>query len=641
MSLGKKIREKSSRRYLPYLCGALMIIASPGAWAADNVSDEYTFDEVVVTATKIAQPQKEVTSSVSVITQEMIRNSTAQTVAEILPTVPGVAIQSYGGLGAKQGISIRGLNGGAESQKMLILVDGRPANGAFKGSITWNTIPLSNIERIEVVRGPASVLYGDNALGGAINIITKKPEKDRSTVSTSYGSWGTKTMSLYQEGKSGNVGYTFTADYGNTDGFRPHSDYEGSNFTSRFDIGNNLIIRSGYTKFDRSDPGTSGIPSSNTTYYKDYTQDQVEAYYFDVQKNFKLADLPSQVRVFYNETDTDDIENLPNSIGSKNKSGVWGLYQRLKDKETGFELQQNVINTDKQTVLWGYDYRRLSANNTDYAKNNSVGVQNTYKANTYAFYLEDNKQLSKKLRMDLGGRYDHHSAYGGQFNPKFGMAYQAQADTTIKLNISRAFKAPSMNDLYYGSSANPDLKPQRMWSYELGVDKQFTPTSKASIVFYKENVEDMIVGRRQSSGGTIRENASSMRPKGVEMEWVRQLSNKYDYFVNYTYLDAGLMTFYSSRHKANLGVNYKYGPWKASLMEEYVGSTWDNDAINAKVPRQLLDAYLLTNLKLTYSPRPQYEWSLGIENLFNRSYEQFDYEPMPGRAYTLTLTSHF
>ncbi|MDF2571148.1 MAG: TonB-dependent receptor, partial [Sporomusa sp.] len=128
--------------------------------------------------------------------------------------------------------------------------------------------------------------------------------------------------------------------------------------------------------------------------------------------------------------------------------------------------------------------------------------------------------------------------------------------------------------------------------------------------------------------------------QGVEFELSRKANEHFNYFMNYTYLDVGDMTRWSSEHKGNVGVSYKNRQMKASLMQQYVGTSYDED-LKTNPNAAKIDAYSITNLKVTYTPSEQYEMSLGVENLFNRYYETYRYDPMPGRAYTISLTSRF
>lgn len=619
MRMSKKIRRNLWKKSCAsLLCLTFSLAPVLSAAAAEQEDKSFTLDEVVVTANRVETPKKDVTTSVTVITQEMIQKSSAKMVTDLLALVPGVAINNRGGLGNPGSISIRGLNGGGwGSKKVLMLMDGRPMNNASDNSIDWNTVPLENIERIEVVRGPVSALYGGSSLSGAINIITKKPDKDATTVNTSYGTYGTSMTSIIQEGKSGNVGYVFTADHGQTDGFVPHSDYKGDNYSLRLDFDDNLIFRSGYNQYDKTN-----YPEKDDT-EDQYSYSKVYAHYFDLEKKFTSGNISSSIRAY---------QNVNNS--KKFDKDTWNNSSNWDDKTTGFMFQQDVQASNQQTFTWGSEYQKLTA------INNLKGKE--YSSNSYALFLQNSQRLAPRLLLNMGGRYDHHSAYGGQFSPKVGLAYNTSPDTTWKMNIARAFKAPTLNDLYVGKGkrpGNPDLKPTKEWSYELGVEKQFNPTTRGSIMFYKMVADNNII-----RGSNPTPTNADMEPQGFEAEINRKVNEHLDFFANYTYLDVGKMTFYATRHKANAGINYKNGDYQIALTQSFVGSTWDDDAVdkygNANT-RNLLDKYSLTDIKLTYSLQPNVTATFGVDNLFNASYKTWNDYPAPGRIYTGSLSMRF
>lgn len=641
-------RSVLRRNILCYL--SLFVFASPVTGFAAELQSDTLLDEVVVTANRMETPEKEVTSTVSVITREMIENSTAGTLPELLTTVPGVALYNYGGLGSKSGVSIRGIDGGGSSQKMLLLIDGRPANYANQGGIDWNTFSLNNIERIEVVRGPVSAMYGDNSLSGAVNVITRNYDKDSTVVETSYGSFDTFTTSLLQQGKLNDGGnYVFTANYGNADGFRDHSDYQGKNATLRLNMSNGVTFSSGYTQYDRTNPGTVGVPkpsgSGALAYpdYDSYSLDTAEGYYFDLAKEIKSGIHTTNISAYYNVMDSSNIAEKTTSVGSGNNKwtrfdDVWELSEQIKEKTTGIQLNQNVLISDKQTLTWGVDYRRLDADGYDRkATPPSLTIS---PADEFAAYVQNSRKIDAKLTMDIGGRYDHHSVYGGQFNPKFGLAYAADEDTTLKLNVARAFKAPTLNDLY-GKNGNTELQPTKAWDYELGIDKRFNEKTKGSITLYREDVEGLIIGVKRSGGGQQKMNANDMRPQGVEVALVQNVNAHVDVFANYTYLDVGDMTRRASRHKGNLGVNYKNGAFKTSLYEQYIGSSYVED-LASDPDAEKLGGYALTNVKFTYAPiESDYSYAFTVNNLFDKEYEKYQYYPMPGRSYTFSVKKTF
>ncbi len=600
------------------LCSGMLITGITGAEAADL--PEFQVEEVIVTANRVETPAKDVTASVTVITQEMIQSLPARNVTDLLAFAPGVASNGRAGTGNPGSVSMRGLNGGGGSSKVLVMIDGRPMLYGYNSATDWNSIPLAVIERIEIVRGPVSTLYGNNSLGGAINIITKKPDKDATALTTSYGSFGTSSTSLVQSGKSDDVAYIFTANYERTDGFAPHGDYDGSNYTLRLDFADDITFRSGYNSYDRTNYGKITAPES-------WTYSKPSSYYFDLEKKFVNGNVSSSLRAYQNVSKPRDY------------SKIWAPTIDRDDKTTGIMWQQNIRVTGDQTVIWGVDYQNLTAKDRLWSTAD-------YDANTYAVYIQNSQRLQPKLLMDLGGRYDYHSEYGGQFNPKLGLAYAADEDITYKLNIAKAFKAPSLADLFGTSKqqGNRDLKPTTEWSYELGVDKQFNADTRGSLVFFKMITDNNII-----NGENSKTSNANMRPAGIEAELSRKVNEHLDIFANYTYLDVGDMTFYATRHKGNVGVSYKNGLYKVGLSQAFVGSTWNNDLYDANgnlytgsKARKLLQSYQVTNIKIDYQASPNMTVTFAVDNLFNADdYVTWQDYPSPGRAYTGAVTYKF
>lgn len=635
----KRNRTLLKRRVLWYL--SLALLALPANGYAEETNTTYVLDEMVVTANRIETPHEQITSTVSVITRDMIENSTATNVPELLAAVPGVNMLGYGGLGSDNSVNIR-VTGGNHTQQVLLLIDGQPANNSFKGGVDWNTIPLANIERIEVVRGPVSALYGDNSLGGAVNIITRKFDKDGGVVEASYGSFETFTTSLVQQGKLNDGGnYILTAGYGNSDGFRDHSDYNGKNMTLRLNMANGVTFSTGYTQYDRANPATvyaKPAKYTSTSLYDGYDFDEVEGHYFDLRKEIKSGIHTTNISANYTVLDSTNIaERLVKSGANWLYTGNWLPSTVLKEKTFGLQLDQSIFVSDKQTLVWGIDYKWLSADGWTYDGRPTSAWSGNPTADESAVYVQDSRKIAEKLTMDIGGRYDHHSAFGGQFSPKFGLAYAVNQDTTFKLNVSRAFKAPTLNDLY-GKNGNPDLQPTKAWDYEIGVEKRLDAKTKGTITLYKENIEDLIAGSKRA--GQNKSNVD-MDAQGIELELAREINEHVGLFFNYTYLDVGDMTRWASRHKGNFGVNYINGAFKASMFEQYAGTSYDEDLhVNPNAAK--IDAFMLTNIKITFEPQnSDYAYSFAVNNLFDKDYEYYLYEPMPGRSYTFSVKKKF
>lgn len=584
---------------------------------ASEQTPEYELDNVVVTATKTQKSLRDVSSSVSVITREMIVQSTAKNVAELVTMLPGVALESRGGLGGINGISLRGLNGGPGSQKLLLLMDGRPANFSYDGSINWNTIPLDAVEKVEVIRGPGSALYGANALGGVINVIMKKPQGSSLTTSAKFGSFNTSAESMIYENGNDKTGIRVTAGQEETDGHRANGDYDGQNYTLLLTqkIGEDATwsLRSGYTKTDR---GISGSKSSPGNYYRD----RGEYVYGDLEYKQQSENLNNTIRIYQSDSKTESTKTASSVLSSK-----------MEDSLLGVMLQQDFRVNPKQTVTWGADYQRHTADELLKAE--------SYSADVAAIYVQNDQKLSDTVNLTLGARFDHHSVFGSQASPKLGLNYAPSQDVLWKINVAKSFKAPSLADLYSTSSSalgNRDLKPTEMWSYELGFEKQLDPESFISVVLYKSDAKNMIINERQSDGTRQKKNVGNIKPQGVEFEFKHKENANIDWFFNYTYLDVGDMTYLAARHKGNLGIAYYNQALKVSLAQQFVGKSYGKD-----YSQNPIDGYSVTNLKTTYSPGKSCTVELAVENLFDKQYEIYSGYPMPERNYTGTVTWKF
>lgn len=597
---------------------SLISTCATPALAAEEGALEFSLEQMVVTATKTEKSLKEVAASVSVITPEMIWDSSAKSLADLLPLLPGGSIETRGSLGGISGISIRGLNGGPGSQKILLLLDGRPANFAYSGDINWNSIPLENVERVEVIRGPASALYGANALGGVINVITKKPTKNTTTLKTQGGTNDTQIYSLLHMGKEDKLAYVVTLGSGKSDGHRPNGDYEDKDYTLKLDYAinptTNLIFNSGYHQEDR------GVAGSKTTPEK-YYRDNIQNNYVDLEMQSRQENKTNKIRFYQNNSQSESTKSGSSTI----------LSSSMKDSNIGLMLQQDINLSDRQTLTWGVEYQKQEA--TERLKNEK------YDAEMVDLYLQNDQKISPRLNLNLGARLDHHSAFGNQVSPKLGLVYQAGVDTLVRVNVAKAFKAPSLADLYSTSSSglgDPNLKPIELWNYELGLEKQFSPATVGKVVFFKSNGKNMIINERQSDGTRKKKNVGNIKPRGFEVELNSKLSSNLDVFANYTYLDVGDMTYLASRDRYNLGLRYKKGPFKANLTQQYIGSSYARD-----YHQMPIDGYSLTNLNLSYTPNSNLELALGVDNLFDKEYEVYKDYPMPGRVVTGSLSLKF
>ncbi len=218
------------------LCIVPVVCAQDASSSEEGESDVVVLEEVVVTASRAERKLSKVSSSISVISEEEIKDSNAKNIPDLLKNLEGIYTYDSSGVGTAGRINMRGFWGGMSTHQ-LILIDGIPQNKGKDKLVDWDLIPLDNVERIEVLRGPASALYGDNAMSGVINIITKRPGATPETkISGSYGSFNTQNYNVSTSGMVEKTGYYLGVSRKSTDGFRRHSDYENIHLNGKLDF---------------------------------------------------------------------------------------------------------------------------------------------------------------------------------------------------------------------------------------------------------------------------------------------------------------------------------------------------------------------------------------------------------------------
>lgn len=492
----------------------LSILASLAvpSYAAEpaNTDEAVRTPDVVVTATRTEEEVKAVPNTVEVITQEDIQKLGATDVYSALRLANNVDVTSAGMAG--HNVMIRGMS----TNHTLILIDGKRFAGEDT-SVTQNVyaldrMSLSNIERIEIVRGSASAQYGSDAMGGVINIITKKSEKPSTTVGISTGTDSVNNYYHFDFGKNGNFSSTFDMRFSdlrkNMDAGDEGSNYYGPvqdfNFGGTWDLSNNkyLDLNLGYynehTKADYADEYVDKVSIGNRTMnFNKWTSKDKKEWYdyrrYDASIGFRgktdrsdylirtyYSRLDKENRLYNNRDDFSDIimpkfdengkpimQTLPNGmqmpVFTTAEESLGGLYPKYDwDKSTytlwGLEGKNTVQTSDKHLITYGGEYRQNSVEGTrmgdggDNAhKVTQNGVTKDYSEkdiNSWAGYIQDEWMPNEKWLIIPSVRYDHDSAFGGKATPKIGATYFIKDNSRIKANWGKGFKAPTISELY-------------------------------------------------------------------------------------------------------------------------------------------------------------------------------------------------
>ena len=441
-------------------------------WGAQaQTADSLALQEVVVTGTRNAVDVRHLPMTVTVINRETL---TKQHQTSVLPTVmqqvPGLFVTSrsmmgYGvSTGAAGGINLRGITGGAG--QLLVLIDGHPQYQGIYGHPIADSYQTMIADRIEVLRGPASVLYGSNAMGGVLNIVTRQAKQDgiNTTVNLGAGSYGTVQAEASNQVRSGKFSSTVAAQYSRTDNHRPRMGFEqyGGYLKLGYDINEHwkASIGGNVTHFNASYPGAVTSPLYDADQW--ITRGEVSA---ALENHYGQTSGAVSVYSNFGRHKIDDGTADPNAPTQR--------YFRSKDALSGFSIYQSAQLFEGNRVTVGVDYMHIYgyAYYTSKATDEVLDTPNKQSGRSYrneiAGYVDIRQDLLSWLTVDAGIRVDHHSITGTEWIPQAGVVVRPIATGEAKAMVSKGFRNPTMREMYLYPPSNTDLEPERLWNYEL------------------------------------------------------------------------------------------------------------------------------------------------------------------------------
>lgn len=598
---------------LIFLVIILLITGQP--LMADEGQEELFLDDIVVTASKYSEKISDTAVSMEVLTQEDIQEKSSQNVAELLRDLTGIYISDYGGLAGQKLISIRG----SESNQVLVLMDGQVINSSQNGQIDLSQLPVEQIERIEVLKGPASALYGANALGGVVNIITKGGSRKPITeFKVTYGSFETQQTAFSHSGNTGRIGYNVTAVEKDSDGDRENSSLEQMMFFSKFDIEmdqyNDLILSFQYNDSDK------GVPGSKTY----------------ITPNAKQEDKDTGINLKWEQSRESYDTNLMVYYNKHEQVYDEGYTEASIHDTARTALEFNRTDYFKShNLTYGLEYKRNEIDSNENGQHNKFNQ---------ALFVQDKWQVIELLELSIGTRFDDHEDYGSELSPRFGAVYSINDKTNIFVSAAKAYRSPTFNELYwpyqdYGMYGvyigNPDLEPETALAYETGI-RYFKQDIKMELNYFTRDVEDLIDWVKEGNTN-MPHNIDEAKTRGAELI----LSKKFDLGItvsfNYTYLDSWDKETddkLAPSHNANLNLSYKKGDISSSLVCHSVKNRPDE-----------LDDYTVVDARLAkvfFFDEGESELYFKVNNLLNnKDYEVREGYPMPERNYTLGLSTKF
>lgn len=638
---------------------------------------QYTLPEVIVTATRVNQPLEEVPLSSSVIVREALETAPALDIGDILRTQTGIYVRSNN----RGGVATASLRG-SQSSQVLVVRDGIPINDAFLGLTDLSRLMLGGIERIEIVRGPTSHLYGANALGGVINLITREPEPRRD-FSVAYGSFNTQQYQLHAGQGDREKGAIVSATVNKSDGWRGNDDFLHHSVLGRVNTAIGKVQVSVLTGYDDSEVGVPGPkPDSATT----HGNNEVTSL-FDRQKTDNLYGLLAL------ESEPTDGWKLQlrlrperSTTNFKNKYDDWRTDGAIlgHNQYTARNLRLS-SQLEKQTgtnyLLAGFDVIQERGFAEQRTTTEATGEGSTVKwspaTHSSALWTECIRRMGNVTAV-LGIRSDYHSVYGWHTSPSLGIILRLGANT-VRLSAGEAYRAPSFNDLFWPddgfTSGNPDLKSETGTAYEIGLEHRISQVIRGNVAVFRRDVDDMITWAPTLEGKWQPANFNRYLLNGAEAELIAQ-KEVFNARFSYTYLDGrqtNLEVVYSDwmtgdqhlehierpaafipTHNVGFNLTYISAFFKINLNGEarseivnYYSDEYTNPAAEVSMIEKKLPARTGINVRVSWLLW-QVEPFLEVRNLLNTSYcDQLGSEladgdyPMPGRTFGIGLRAEF
>lgn len=704
----------STKRVSSTLMMLFVLGSSMNAFAQNNdvLDENFVLDEMVVSATRSEKKLLDTAASVSVITDKDLNKMHINNLDEAFVKIPGVYVGRLSGIGSTTSQTVmRGVNA---ANSVAVLVDGVQVNDSYNGSVTWSAIPVDMVKRVEVLRGPASVLYGGNALAGVINIITKDVDKTSVNLKLSYGSNNTQNHSLYVAGKaSDKLDFNVNYEKKKTDGYitdpvlSPKAVFGAETTTTNTGAKRWIIGNKGKRQWDENTVGV-GFKyhfDESKSLALDFTKNEYE-YSYSAPTSYFGYDIIKKAGTYFS-TPGEKASNKYNMTYNDSKNGwkaVVGYSDQYKQHDTSiskatdsskpntrfsFDLQKNQTISANNNAVFGLNYRKDEMDATVYKladkfnSDSKIAVDSMASGTNKSFsaYVMDEHKFSDRWTATAGLRYDKWSTDGrillpnkteainydestyDNWSPSLSVMYKLEADSSVYLSWGKAFEAPSLYRMYsssYSSNvyniANPNLKPQKAETFELGYKKDLNNKSAIGVSVYDTKYKGLLyknsLGVVDGMNATCYQNAGEAEAKGFELELNHNFDDKWSAFLNYTYQNPVIKKALKATEKDKYvtaipkevfraGVTYSDDKWSGMLTGEYISKrfskTDNSDTVNGVYGSY--DPYFIMNMDISYSFNKNYTLTASVNNILDRDF--FNYYYQPGRTYSVELNYRF
>lgn len=608
---------------------AASAFAAGGEGGAEPAEEDiFPGDPIVITAVGEAALESEVPFGITAVTAEDLRLLAVDSLAEGLVRAEGVYVREYGGTGANATLSMRG----GFANQTLVMVDGQPMNSHQGGDVDFNAITLGDVERVEVMAGPSSALYGANATAGVVNVITRGiPEEAGITFRGDYGSYNDTGAAAEVGVPFGRIGVTGGGDYRRSDGFRENDDYEGEGGHLKLSYALTdeavLSVRGQYQTSELGVPGSLSLPTPGARQEDEFTGANVgiDGTLSEEWSTEGRIYLKNQKRHYFS---LDPIAPADDTHRNNAVGGRGVVFRQITSWNRG---------------ALGGEYQRDATDSTALGKLDGT---------TWAVFGQEDLRFDE-LTTVFGVRYDSSGIYGEAVSPRLGVRYRFNDYVSARASGGRGFRAPTFDELFWPDTGfgggNPDLKPEYCWSYEFGPTLRWNRYFKVDVIYFHSSYEDLISGwppdnvaRAYIRGGEVGAQAAPV-PSLPGLQF-----NASATFLQTEDRETREQLDYRPVHAEFAELRYRHGfgggafAVTPSVSTEIVG----RQQYTAYPPypetpyKDWLDAYALLNARLAF--RAYYvEFYAAGKNLADKAYQTiYDY-PMPGRTFSGGATAEF
>lgn len=604
---------------------ALLLLTAPAARGQEDsvrIARNLTTDEVVVTGTRNETDIRHLPMTISVVDRKQLESNYQPSVLPTLTEqVPGLfttsrGIMGYGvSTGAAGGMSLRGI-GGSPTAGLLVLIDGHPQYMGLMGHPIADAYQTMMTERVEVLRGPASVLYGSNAMGGVINIVTRqmKEEGSKTDIQAAYGSYNTLQTEVANRLKRGRFSSIVTGSYNRSDGHRPDMDFEqyggyaklGYDFNDRWKLWGDVNV----THFNASNPGTVAAP------------------YIDNDSRITRGMASAALENHYRRTS-----------GALSFFYNWGRHKindgyhpgeepqtahfNSKDRMMGISWYQSASLFEGNRITAGFDYQHFGGES--WYKVLATGEKQPQvdkQLDELAGYVDFRQNIGSWLSLDAGLRVDHHSHTGTEWIPQGGLAFHLPRQAELKAMVSKGFRNPTIRELFMFSK-NPDLLPESLVSYELAYTQRLCDNSLTyGLNLYYINGKNII---QVDPAQRKNVNTGHIENWGAEATVAYRFNAHWQADANYSWLHMEHPVLAAPEHKLYVGANYQQGRWTAASGVQYIRGLYTS----VTQGQEKQETFVLWNLNISYRLCNFASLFVKGENLLAQRYEINAGYPMP------------